>query len=500
MNLSAAPDLIIKGFSGATITRLEAGITNGMIDTVNGTDITTQRPSIDLFEQASVESLAARGRAIYFWDSNNTLYYLNNDTILKGSASGNLATTITAGTKKCKFLQLNQYLILLNPADNKGYYIATGDTVTQIASNFPSDIVPGGAILDGYLFVMDASGTIYNSNLDDVTTWTSGDSINAEREEDGGVYLGKHHDHIVAFGERTIEFFYDNANATNSPLNRREDLSYTIGCADGYSVWDNGDQTVFVGTDLNNGIGVYILDKFSVKKVSTNDIDLLLSQATTRDEYDVIGGGFTAQGHSFYTMTLHTTPSDITSEATYVFDLTAGKWYIWETSVGTQSNFPLVDFTIRAGTDARFGQGIMANGDIILVNNDLTPQDTIAASTYIVTDYIDAGYFTDSGAQGTAMTTKIRFGHFDGGENNNKFMSSLRPKMEKTTNSQTITVRWADGNEDNFIEAGTFDAQYQYNKIRRCGRFYRRNIEIEFTSTEQLWIEALEADIKVGTT
>jgi len=499
MNLSAAPDLIIKGFSGATITRLEAGITNGMVDIVNGVGVTTQRPSIDLFEQASVESLDARGRAIYFWDANNTLYYLNNDTILKGTAAGALATTITAGTKRCKFLQLNANLILLNPDDNKGYYITTGDTVTQITSNFPSNIVPGGAILDGYLFVMDAAGTIYNSNLDDVTVFTVGDTINAEREEDGGVYLGKHHDHIVAFGERTIEFFYDNANATNSPLNRREDLSYTIGCADGYSVWDNGDQTVFMGTDLSNGIGIYMLDRFSVKKVSTNDIDLLLSQATTRDGYKVIGGGFTAQGHTFYTLTLHTTPADAAPEATYVYDLTAKKWYIWETSIGTQSNFPLVDFTIRAGTDARFGQGIMANGDVILINNDLTPQDTISASTYISSGYIDAGYFSDSGAQGTAMKTKIRFGQFDGGENNNKFMSRLRPKMDQSANSQIITVRWSDNNEDNFIEAGTFDSQYQYNAIRRCGQFYRRNIEIEFSSTEQIWVEALEVDVQVGT-
>jgi len=497
MIIPASPDLIIKGFSGATITRLEAGITNGMVDTVNGVPITTQRPSIDLFDQAT--SIGNRGRAIYFWDSNNTLYFLNDNTIYKADSNSGLATTITAGTKRCKFLQLNAHLILLNSDDNKGYYITTGDVVTQIASNFPSDLVPGGAILDGYLFVMDASGLIYNSNLDDATVWTSGDNINAEREEDGGVYLGKHHDNIVAFGERTIEFFYDNANATNSPLNRREDLSYTIGCADGYSVWDNGDQTIFMGTDLNNGIGVYVLDRFSIKKVSTNDIDLLLSQATTRDEYEVIGSGFTAQGHTFYTLTLHTTPTDITTEATYVFDLTAGKWYIWETSIGTQSNFPIVDFTIRAGTNARFGQGIMANGDVFLVNNDLTPQDTIASSIYVVTGYVDAGYITDSSASGDAMTTKIRLGQFDGETNNNKFMNNLRPRMDKTTDSQTITVRWSDGNEDSFTDIGSFDAQYQYNSIRNCGRFNRRNIELEFTSSEQVWIEGLEADIKGGT-
>lgn len=497
MNLSAAPDLVIKAFSGATITRLESGVINGIIDTVNGIPIVTQRPSIDLFDQAT--SIGNRGRAIYFWDSNNILYFLNNDTIYKGTSTAPLATTITAGTNKCAFLQLNAHLILLNPSDNKGYYITTGDVVTQIASNFPADIVPGGAILDGYLFVMDAAGKIYNSNLDDVTAWTSGDDIDAEREEDGGVYLGKHHDHIVAFCERTIEFFYDNANATNSPLNRREDLSYTTGCADGYSVWSNGDLTVFMGTDLSNGIGVYVLDRFQIKKISTNDIDLLLSQATTRDSYSAVGSGFTAQGHQFYILTLYTISTDIMPEATYVFDFTMGRWYIWETTIGTQSKFPLVDWAIRSGTNARFGEGIMTNGDIILINNDLTPQDTIGASIYVVSGYVEDGYITDTGAIGSAITTKIRLGHFDGETNKDKFMTDLRPRMEQTTNSQTMTIRWADNNEDTFIEAGSFDMQYQHNQLRQCGRFRKRNIEIEFTSTEQVWVEAIEANIKLGT-
>lgn len=495
LNLSAVVDLEIKAFSNATFTRIETCLYNGMVDMSKGKPVVTQRPAIDLAEEAST----ARGRAIYFWDSNSTLYFLNDDTIYKGTYAGDIATTITAGTTKCKFLQLGSRLILVDSDDDAAYTITTGDVVAQIAGSIPATLVPGGVILNGYFFVMDDDGTIWNSDLDAPQTFSAGNFVNAEREEDGGVYLGKHHDHIVAFGERTIEFFYDNANPTNSPLNRREDIAHNIGCADGYSVWEDGDLTVFVGTDLAGGLSVYALENFTLKKISNNSIDTFLSQTITRDSFSTIGSGVSAYGHKFYTLTLHLTPSDISTNITLVYDFNSGLWHEWYTSIGSVINFPVMDITIRAGQTVRFPEGIMTNGDLFLINNDYVPQDTIAASIYVVTDYVVADYIIDTDESGETFTMKIRFGQFDGNTNKNKFMYNLRPRMSETSASQTMTVTWADNNEDNFITAGTFDTLYQYNNIRRCGRFNRRNIELQYSGTEQLWIESLEADIQVGT-
>jgi len=496
MNLNAAVNLEFKNFAGATITDRETGIINGVVTQSKGKPTVTQRPSINLNELAST----ARGRAIYFWDANNVLYILNDDTLYKNAYSSAMGTTITSGTQKCWFYQLNNLLVLINPQDNKGYTISTADAVTAIGGSFPADIAHGGAILDGYLFVMDSNGVIWNSDLNDASTFSAGNSINAEREEDGGIYLGKHHDHIVALGERTTEFFYDNGNPTNSPLNRREDISYTIGCADGNSVWEEGDTTVFIGSELSTGLTVYALENFNLRPISNGALDALLTQSIIRDEYNVFCSGFSANGHKFYILTLHATPSDITTEVTYVYDFSTSLWHEWETSINSLTNFPVMDWSIRAGQSIRSGTGILSNGDIVIVNNGFSPQDTIGASVYVTpSTYVDTGYITDTGASGKTYTLKIRFGQFDGDTHHNKYLFHLKPQMNKTANTQTITLKWSDDDNQNFITAGTIDPQYQYDDFRRGGVFLRRNFQLEYNGDEQIFIESLEADIRPGT-
>ena len=495
MNLNPVVNLEFKNFAGATITDRETGIVNGVIDTSKGSPVLSQRPSINITEVA----VTARGRAVYFWDQNNVLYILNNNTVFKNSYSGALGTLITAGTRRCQFLQLNTLLILVDEQDNKAYTITTADSITAIGGSFPSEIAHGGAILDGYFFAMDTDGVIWNSDLNDASTFSAGNSIDSEREEDGGIYLGKHHDHLVAFGERTIEFFYDNANPTNSPLNRREDIAYTTGCADGNSVWEEGDTIVFIGSELSTGLSVYVLENFQLSVISNSGLDALLTQSLTRDGYEVFGSGFSANGHKFYIMTIHTTPSDITTEVTYVYDFKTKLWHEWETAINSLTNFPVIDWSIRAGQSVRSGTGILSNGDVIIVNNTFTPQDTIGASVYVSpTNYVDVGYITDSSAVGTAMTMKVRFGQFDGETNNNKFMNYLKPRMNKTANAQTLTVLLSDDDNSNFITAGTIDTQFQGGDLHRLGRFYRRNIELQYSGTEQLFLESLEVKIQVG--
>jgi len=490
MKIETAPDLMIRAFGGATISNKESGIVNGIV-TSQGT---TQRPSISIQVAAS----SARGRAIYYWTTNSTLYILNDDTIYKNSYATALATTITAGTTKCKFLQLGSYLILLDPDDDAGYTITTGDVVAAI-TGFPASLVPGGAILNGYLYVMDNDGTIYNSDLDDPTTITAGNTVNAEREEDGGVYLGKHHDHIVAFGDRTIEFFYDNANPTNSPLNRREDVSYNIGCADGYSVWEDGDLTIFIGNDLENGIGVYALSQFGLKKISEGNLDALITKALTVDGYSVFASGISAQGHKFYLLTFYVVSTDIVTEATYAYDFTANKWYEWETTVNGASDFPIIDATIRSSQTLRYAEGILSNGDIFTVNNDLLPQDSIAASIYVASGYVVNDYIVETASDSTNIVMQIRLGQLSGDTNNNKFMDNLAVLGNATASSQTLTVKVSDDNNANFTTAGTIDTSNLDNDLRTLGAFKRRNIELEYQGSEQFYIEGVETNVRPGT-
>jgi len=504
MRLPLAADLHINQFAGAGITERESGIINGVVEKRGNTAYVTQRPSIDVFDDASTNVSDARGRAIYHWAEADDLYLLNNDTIYKNSHGTIVSTTPTAGMKKCKFVEIGGVLVLLDSENNQGFQITTGDVVTEITDvDFPPKQTPaiplahGGAVLDGYLFVLGTNGYIYNSGLGDPTTWAALDFLEAERDPDGGQYLGKHHDNVVAYGVKTIEFFYDAANATGSPLTRRQDVSHQIGCANGESVWEEGDRSFFLGNDFSGALHVYTLENFQVRPVSTSTVDSFLNQAIVKDGYTATGSGFTAQGHTYYILSLYLTPSDIEIAISIVYDATTGLWGEWRTTVNGLTKFPLMDWSTRNGTTARYGEGILANGDMITINDNMSPQDTLLASTYVTTGYVAAGYVLIAGETGTPISLSIRLGQTDFGLSNIKTAASARAVHNKTVATQTLTLKTAKENNSSFSSGVTTDTSKR-QKFTRLGSFERINLDLTYAGTEAIRLEALDFDVKGG--
>lgn len=504
MRLPLTPNFHINAFNGATITEKDSGITNGIVEKRGNTIYTTQRPSIDVFDDASANVADARGRAIYYWADAEDLYLINNGTIYKNSHATTVSTSPTAGTKKCKFIEAGGKLVLLDAENNQGFTITTGDVVTEITdTDFPPKQTPavglayGGASLDTYLFVLGEDGVIYNSAVNDPTTWAALDYLEAERSPDGGQYLGKHHDNIVVYGVTTIEFFYDSANSSGSPLSRRQDLAYQIGCISGESVWEEGDRSFFVGTDFSGSLRVYSLENFGIKKVSISSIDSLLTQAITKEGYSVNGCGFSASGHTYYVLNLYTTPSDIQATTTLVYDDATGIWGDWETTLNGLSKFPLMDWSIRSGIQPRYGEGILFNGDMISINDNFNPQDTLLASTYVTTGYVTTGYVLSGSETGTAINLKIRTGQNDMGSDITKTLPNIRPVGDLTSSSSNLTVKWAKENNSSF-NAGTAIDTSVFQRVNRIGKFRRINFELDYSGTEQLRLEALEANMKAG--
>ena len=504
MRLNPAADLHINAFNGAVITELESGITNGLVEKRGDVVYLTQRPSIDVFEDADTHVSDARGRALIYWDETTALYIMNNDTVYKSSQSNSISTTPTAGTKKCHFLVLGANMVLLDPENNQGFQISNSDTLTEITdTDFPPKQTPavglafGGAVLNNALYVLGENGTVYGSDSGDSTAWNSLNFLEASRDPDAGVFLGRHHDNIAAYGSSTIEFFYDAGNATGSPLSRRQDVSYQIGCASGESVWEEGDRSFFVGVNFSGAMGVYTLEQFAPRKVSTATLDSFLTQSIAREGFSVVGSGVAAHGHIFYFLTVYSVSGDIVPSTTFVYDDTTGLWGDWETSINDITKLPIVDWTKRRGPIARFGEGILSNGDLITLNDNMVPTDTILAAIYMDTDYVDTGYVLDSGASGTSITMKSRMGMTDNGTNLYKYPLSYRQVSDLTPNTQTLTLRWADESNASFTSGKSLDTSI-YVKAYRNGRFRRRNHELEYSGSDIIRIEAIEAEIPVG--
>jgi len=394
-------------------------------------------------------------------------------------------------------------MLMLDPENDQGFSITSGDVVTEITDvDFPPKQTPavglagGGAVLNNALYVLGEDGIIYGSDDGDGTAWSALNFIAAARDPDGGVYLAKHHDNLIAMGTSTIEVFYDAGNATGSPLSRRQDVSYNIGCVSAESVWEIGDRLFFAGVDSAGAIEVYAFEQFTPRKISTDTIDSFITQAVQKDGYSLMGSGFTAVGHDFYILTLHTVPSDISPELTLVYDSTVGLWYIWETTANDVTNLPLVAWTRHIDLSTQYGQGILSNGDLISVNDNLLPSDTLLASIYVDSGYVDSGYVVTQGAVGTDITLTVRTGMYDGGSNRYKYPSSIRYAGNRTPNSQTLTIKWAD--ETNTFNTGRSQDMSINSKEHRLGRFQRRNHEITYAGSDKTWIEGLEMVFEVG--
>lgn len=142
-------------------------------------------------------------------------------------------------------------------------------------------ICRGAAQLNGRLYVGTSDGSIYNSAIDDWTSWDATDFITAERETDAQLYLTKHHDHIVSFNTKGIEFFYDAGLAPNSPLQRRQDIYHRISCSCPNAFVEVGDIIYFIGEEFNGDKKLYKLESFQVIPISPVNLDFILNRVHT---------------------------------------------------------------------------------------------------------------------------------------------------------------------------------------------------------------------------
>lgn len=500
-------NLNIREFGGANISQCPSKMVNCSLRKkwVGGQEhiYVSQRPGITLLHDASGTVSDAKGRGVYYWDATDAEYFVNNNTVYKNSY-GTVLGTITAGSRKCTFVEIGSHLVLLDPENDEGWYITTGDALTQITDgDFPSTLADGGAQLDGYLFVMDETGLIYHSDSDDATSWNALSFIDAERENDGGAYLAKMTDHIVAMGKQTIEFFQDVGNPTGSVLSRRQDLSYNIGCVDGETVWRNADFIYFIGVDDRGSLGVYMMSGLQIKKVSNADLDSFITENRFSESTNIIGSGFSAFGTNYYFITFYTEDAsgNQTSSLTLVFEESSAMWHIWNTALDAFDGIlglPLIDWTTRSGVSNRYGEGIMANGDIITFSSFPTAYDSSTSAQYIADDYWVDGYVLDSTGGTDLIEMLIRMGEMDFGINGNKFLRSLEFVGPRPYNNQFISVRWSDGSTESYGDDRTIDLGGR-RKISGLGKFNRRHFEFEMTDvSEPVYLEAVEFTIDRG--
>lgn len=505
VRIPVTTELKIEEFAGGKITVAQTMVKNGIFaQRADKTWYTTQRPSLNIADDASDDISDAKGRGVYYWETVGATYYVNDATIYKNSYSSAVTGTgFTGGTERVYFFEVGNYLVILDPENDEGWYI---DSATSTAYSKITDtdftgitLAKGGAVINGRLYVPGTDGTIIGSDLNDPTAYAALNFLDAELEPDDLGGMAEHHQNAVAFGTRTIEFFYDAGNPTGSPLSPRLEISHEVGLANMHTIWSENDILFFVGISRSGEIGVYVMVDFSVRKVSTPDIDSFLTSAVTTDSKKLVGSGHSIGGGLYYVLTVyHLTDGVIDPLTTLVYDAKTGVWPgAWDLMHDGIDEYPLIAWTETGRT--RVGEGMLSNGDIVTLGDDFSPQDSKVSGGLFASGLFAPGLFSATGASGTNIRMEVITGQADFGTRNLKFVSSYRAVGTATQNSQDLTISWSDEDNDSYTSGRTLDTSKPRHRLRRGGRFVQRNHKAVYAGSEQYEFEGLEVELEAGT-
>jgi N-acetylneuraminic acid mutarotase len=340
-------------------------------------------------------------------------------------------------------------------------------TVTDV--DYPAITVPGTASVDGYVFVMDPNGVIYNSDLEDPTSWNALNFITAEIESDYGVALTKHLNYVLALGTRSYELFDNAANATGSPLGRVEAAFKPIGCIAPWSVAHIGDATLWIGRLVNDDPVVVLLLGFDAKVISDHVIQRILKNYGNDIRY---AKGIFAPigGHSFYIIQLGHFWNQF--DRTLVYDINSMKWFEWTTIDGEgEGCFNVSNATIRRG-------------------------DTVVSGVIDGLVYrLSSGIYQDGGQN---INFEARTESWDGDIAIRKFVSLAKLIGDlQTVSGSTIDFDYSDDNYKTFSTARSVSLQ-TLPGVTRLGMTDRRTWRVKSTANSPIRLDGIDIVFSVG--
>ena len=491
-------DLEYNYTSNQTIEDLEpqAYMKNCIVSKQGAQDfIVEKRPGYYLYHDFS--GVGVEGYGCYYWQNDSTTNLISvtwdgsdwHAYKAAGTSIGTMHGTYHGeANSQCEFAEfydsaLDEILVIkaysVAAQDHDIWYVNhTMTTVTEIttAMGAPDSTagdytVPGVVSMDGYIFVACANGRIFNCNLGDITTWTATDFVSAERYDDTTKFICKHNNNIAVFGDQSIEFFYNASHPGGSPLQRRDDVFYDMGLASylyfpqSQPIDSNDSLIAFVGNkggvtaDEQEHNGVYIIENFQLRKISTPAIDKLVDgDASVR----IIDG----RDRAYITVTMKETIYD-TYYYNYVYDTSSGLWYYWDIEGA--------------------GAGIKgAHSNWFITYEGKVYYDNQHNNVYRYNDgNASAGY--------TVITSTIVTPDWDGGTPAEKYINEtmLVGQFSDASAADNIAVSWSDDSGQNFNTARNIDQRY-FRPLHRCGRTRRRRWKLVHSSDNNIILNYME--------
>lgn len=439
-----------------------------------------KRPGLSTTNYSLTKDAAGDDLRGYFYDvDQNAFYWAVNDNVyaVKPDSGTSTRTVCTLSTSSglvgfCSYLKSdNTRSVVFSDGTDLWVDDYVGTSCAKVVdADLPSPHEPCPIYLDGYIFLIKKdTGDIYNSALDDPTSWTPGDFITAEISSDYLLRLIKTKNYIVAMGYNSIEYFYDAGNASGSPLQRNDSPYRSIGFITGLCTI--GDVTFFVGQDEKLNVCVFMLDGFEIKRISNSVVERTIqtntnsANAKSRVNLNKPGYAISLSGHNFYVLPLTTT--------TWVYDLAEKEWYEWKGSDGN-------GLAIQAAWT-------MYNGSMYVAIDGQTAISVLSPTVY--QDY------------SVNFTCRYTSELLDIGTPNWKYISRLLLdcSQEEISGTSNTTLTWSDTDWSTSAAASRNINVFSISpQIYKLGRFRKRSFRFEYTDNYPFWLKGFTLFINVG--
>lgn len=397
-----------------------------------------------------------------FGGTNSTIY---DSTTSKGAITGK-------ATQIAETMPSDVPTLLVPSTDSTAWYFDNGASVavlTKIAdADFPGNagltLAGGFAVMDGYNFIMDTNGAIWNSDLNSVTAWTATNFIKANSYPDRGVGVIRQRDKIMAFGTESVQFYQNAGNPSGSPLSRIESLTLRLGCVAADAITTIEDSVFWAGSSPQGGMHVSRYGANGYQKISTAEIEAIIILAGASN--------ISLTSVEFYGRTFVIVNA---SSVTFVYCVEENAWHEWTTAAGRL-------WYKCAGVSSGSTQVVYA------ISN-------VSTSGKVFTINPSSMVYQDNGQAYTARIQMSRIG--DG--TRRTFWDNIEIIGDQQSSASTLTIGYYDDDYVTSETLGTVDLSEVRPRLARAGSSFRRAWWMTHAANTPMRIEAISGQRTMGT-
>lgn len=245
----------------------------------------------------------------------NTVYKITLDSIGRTATAASIGTIGTNDSPISWDVNPTQ-IMFVDGSPTGGYIITTAtDTLAQITD---SDFTGGDTVtfMDSYfIYNTPDAANMYATDSNNGASVKAAAFSTAEGRPDNLVAVLSDKRELWAFGDRSVEIWYNAANPTGFPFTRREGAYIDIGCAAKLSVLRFNNTVVW----LDNRGYVVQANGYTPQIISNEAISAEIQSYATVS--DAVAFKSEDRGHLFYILSFPT------EKKTWVYDATTNLWH-----------------------------------------------------------------------------------------------------------------------------------------------------------------------------